>query len=102
MSNKSNSFSLFEQEREKANPLVATLNSRLVNLRKKNIADSMSDFAGNAHKLEHIKTINSIEFIDDAYSKNANAVWFSLSSMSKPTVWIACIDSVEFDRFFDE
>lgn len=95
MSNKSNSFSLFEQEREKANPLVATLNSRLVNLRKKNIADSMSDFAGNAHKLEHIKTINSIEFIDDAYSKNANAVWFSLSSMSKPTVWIACIDSVE-------
>jgi len=93
--NKSNSFNLFEQEREKANPLVATLNSRLVNLRKKNIAESMSDFAGNAHKLEHVKTISSIEFIDDSNSKNANAVWYSLSSMTKPTIWIASIDKAD-------
>ena len=41
---KTNSFSLFEREREKDNPMVATLASRLVNIRKKNIAASLSDF----------------------------------------------------------
>lgn len=93
--NRTNNFKLFEQEREKTNPLVATLANRLVNIRNKNIAESLSDFGGISHKLENFKTINTIDFIDDASSKNANAAWFSIQSMSKPTVWITCIDKVE-------
>ena len=59
---KTNSFSLFEREREKDNPMVATWASRLVNIRKKNIAASLSDFEGSSHKLERVKTINTIDF----------------------------------------
>ncbi len=93
--NKSNSFTLFEQERETANPMVATLSSHLINLRKRNIAESLSDFEGSAHKLEYVKTINSVDFINDSSSNNINAVWYALQSMSKPTVWINSIDKVE-------
>lgn len=93
--NKSNNFSLFEQERETANPMVAALASRLVNIRKKDIAESLSDFEGSAHKLEFVKTINSIDFIDDSSSNNANSLWYSLQSMKKPTIWITQIDKVE-------
>lgn len=93
--NKSNNFSLFEQERETANPMVAALANRLVNIRKKNIAESLSDFEGSAHKLEFVKTINNVDFIDDSSSNNANSVWYALQSMSKPTVWITQIDKVE-------
>ncbi len=93
--NKSNNFTLFEQEREKANPMVANLASRLVNIRKKNIAASLSDFEGSDHKLEYVKTLKNIDFIDDSRSTNVTSVWYALQSMTKPTVWISCIDKVE-------
>lgn len=93
--NKTNNFTLFEQERETANPMVATLASRLVNIRKKNIAASLSDFEGSSHKLERVKTINNISFIDDSRSTNITAVWYALQSMTKPTVWITNLDNVE-------
>ncbi len=93
--NRTNNFSLFEREREYANPMVAAITGNLVNIRKKNIAASLSDFEGSAHKLEHVKTLNNIDFIDDSSSVNANAVWFALQSMTKPTVWITNMASVE-------
>jgi UDP-N-acetylmuramoylalanine--D-glutamate ligase len=90
---KNNSFRLFEQARETANPRVGTLSEQLIRLRQKNIAESLSDFEGSAHKLEHIKSFSGVDFIDDARSNTANAVWYSLQSMTKPTVWITNIDS---------
>lgn len=92
---KSNSFRLFEQARETSNPRVGTLSEQLIRLRQKNIAESLSDFEGSAHKLEHVKSFAGVEFIDDARSTNANSVWYSLQSMTKPTVWITNIDSPE-------
>lgn len=93
--NKSNSFHLFEQEKEHANPMVASLTEHLINIRKKNIAASLSDFEGSAHKLENVKQLRGVTFIDDSRSTNLNSVWFALNSMTKPTVWITNIDHVE-------
>ena len=85
---KSNSFKAFEAERERSNPMVATLASRLVDIRKRNIAECLSDIEGSAHKLELVKTFNGIDFIDDAHANNVNAVWLSLDNMTKPCIWI--------------
>ena len=90
---KSNSFRLFEQARETYNPRVGTLSEQLIRLRQKNIAESLSDFEGSAHKLEHVKSFAGVDFIDDARSTTSNAVWYSLQSMTKPTVWITNIDN---------
>lgn len=92
---KNNSFRLFEQAKETYNPRVGTLSEQLIRLRKKNIAESLSDFEGSAHKLEHVKSFAGVEFIDDARSTTPNAVWYSLQSMTKPTVWITNIDNLE-------
>jgi len=92
---KTNSFRLFEQAKETSNPRVGTLSEQLIRLRQKNIAESLSDFEGSAHKLENIKSFAGVEFIDDARSTTSNAVWYSLQSMTKPTVWITNIDNPE-------
>ena len=92
MTKKTNSFRLFEQAKETSNPRVGTLSEQLIRLRQKNIAESLSDFEGSAHKLEHVKSFAGVDFIDDARSTTANAVWYSLQSMTKPTVWITNID----------
>ncbi|MBP5206506.1 MAG: hypothetical protein J6Z44_06935, partial [Bacteroidales bacterium] len=73
-SSKNNSFRLFEQEREYANPMVATLANRLIDIRKKDLAASLSDFEVSAHKLQKVKTLNQNDFIDDARSTNTNSV----------------------------
>lgn len=89
---KTNSFRLFEQYKETAGPRVGTMSDALIKLRQKNIAESLSDFEGNSHKLEMVKNFSGVVFIDDARSTNANAVWYSLQSMNRPTVWITNID----------
>ena len=90
---KTNSFRLFEQAKETYNPRVGTLSDQLIKLRQRNIAESLSDFEGSAHKLEHVKSFSGVDFIDDARSTNANDVCNSLQSKTKPTVWITNIDS---------
>ncbi len=92
---KTNSFRLFEQEKEVSGPRVGTLSESLIKLRQKNIAESLSDFEGSAHKLEVVKTFSGVTFINDARSTNANAVWYSLQTMNKPTIWITNIDNPE-------
>ena len=92
---KTNSFRLFEQARETANPRVGTLSEQLIKLRQRNIAESLADFEGNAHKLEHVKSFSGVDFVDDARSTTANAVWYSLQSRTKPTVWITNIDTLD-------
>lgn len=92
---KTNSFRLFEQSKEVAGPRVGTMSEALIKLRQKNIAESLSDFEGNSHKLETVKNFSGVVFIDDARSTTSNAVWYSLQSMNKPTVWITNIDDPE-------
>jgi UDP-N-acetylmuramoylalanine--D-glutamate ligase len=67
---------------------------KLINTRIDSLKESLSDFSGSDHKLEQITTLSGITFINDARATNSNAVWFSLSSMTKPTAWIMSINDV--------
>ena len=74
--------------------MAATLNSKLIKIRSESLAESLGDFENSAHKLEFVKTIDGIDFINDSRSTNANAVWFALESMNKPTIWIMSISDL--------
>ncbi len=93
--NKTNNFRIFELEKSFDNPMAASVNERLIELRKRNIAQTLAAFQGCGHKLEQVKSINGIEFIDDASSTNADATWFSLQRMNKPTVWITNFNNLQ-------
>lgn len=75
--------------------MAATLNSKLINIRHENLAESLGDFENSSHKLEFVKAIDEIDFINDSRSTNSNAVWFALESMTKSTIWIMSINSME-------
>jgi UDP-N-acetylmuramoylalanine--D-glutamate ligase len=75
--------------------MAATLNNKLINLRSESLAESLNDFENSTHKLEYVKSIDGIDFINDSRSTNVNSVWFALESMSKPTIWIMSINSVD-------
>ena len=70
------------------NSMAASLASRIVDVRKENIRESLQDFHNAEHRLEFVASINGIEFINDSKATNVNSTWYALESMEKPIVWI--------------
>ncbi len=70
------------------NSMAASLATRIVDVRKEIIRESLQDFQNIEHRLEFIATINGIEFINDSKATNVNSTWYALESMQKPVVWI--------------
>jgi UDP-N-acetylmuramoylalanine--D-glutamate ligase len=71
------------------NSMAAGIASKVLDLRKEIVRESLTDFQNVAHRLEHICYVNGIEFINDSKATNVNAVWYALESINKPIVWIA-------------
>ncbi len=70
------------------NSMASAIAARLVDVRKENVRESLSDFVNVEHRLEVVATINGIEFINDSKATNINSVWYALESMTKPVVLI--------------
>jgi len=71
------------------NSLAAACASRAFQLRNEDIRDSLSSFSGVEHRLETVRVIENVKWVNDSKATNVNAAWFALSSFDRPIVWIA-------------
>ncbi len=70
------------------NSLAAGIASRLIDIRKEVVRESLSDFKNIEHRLEYVMTVHGIDFINDSKATNVNSTWYALECMEKPVVWI--------------
>ena len=84
-------LSNFQLARDRA----ATLSQNLINLRNENLQELLSDFENTEHKLEFVKSIEKVDFVNDSRATNANAVWFSMETMHQPVIWITNMNNTE-------
>ena len=70
------------------NAMAAATASRLLNIRKATIRESLEGFQGVEHRLEQVLKINNVSYINDSKATNVNATFYALDSMTAPTVWI--------------
>ncbi|MES2836427.1 MAG: UDP-N-acetylmuramoyl-L-alanine--D-glutamate ligase [Bacteroidota bacterium] len=70
------------------NSMAAGIASRVLDIRKESIRESLSDFQNIEHRLEFVTKVHGIEFINDSKATNINSTWYALESMTNPTVWI--------------
>lgn len=70
------------------NSLASGIASRILEIRKEAVRDSLADFTNVEHRLEFVAKVHGIEFINDSKATNVNSTWFALESMENPTVWI--------------
>jgi UDP-N-acetylmuramoylalanine--D-glutamate ligase len=70
------------------NAMAAATASRLLNIRKATIRESLEGFQGVEHRLEEVLKINNVSYINDSKATNVNATFYALDSMTAPTVWI--------------
>lgn len=70
------------------NSMAAAVSTKLVEIRKETIRESLSDFHNIAHRLEVVGNVHGIEFINDSKATNVNSTWYALESMTKPVILI--------------
>jgi UDP-N-acetylmuramoylalanine--D-glutamate ligase len=70
------------------NAMAASTVAHLLNIRKQTIRESLENFQGVEHRLEHVLKINKVQYINDSKATNVNATYYALESMETPTVWI--------------
>jgi len=70
------------------NAMASAAVANLLKIRKATIRESLSNFQGVEHRLEHVLKIQNVQYINDSKATNINAVFYALDSMQSPTVWI--------------
>ena len=70
------------------NSMAAGIASRVLEIRKEIIRESLSDFQNVEHRLEFVGKVHGIEFINDSKATNVNSTWYALESITNPIVWI--------------
>ena len=82
------------------NAMAASTVAHLLKIRKQTIRESLENFEGVEHRLEHVLKINKVQYINDSKATNVNATYFALESMDTPTVWI--VGGVDKGNNYDE
>ncbi len=71
------------------NSMAAGIASMVFEIRNDQLRESLTDFKGVEHRLEHFLKVHGIEFVNDSKATNVNSTWYALESIRKPIVWIA-------------
>jgi len=55
---------------------------------EKFIQQGLDTFINAPHRLEYIATVDGVDFINDSKATNVDAVFYALSAMEKPVIWV--------------
>ncbi|QMU66277.1 MAG: UDP-N-acetylmuramoyl-L-alanine--D-glutamate ligase [Flavobacteriaceae bacterium] len=70
------------------NTMASALVAKLLKVRNHDLRESLSNFEGVEHRLEHVQKVNEVQFINDSKATNINAAFYALECVNTPTVWI--------------
>jgi UDP-N-acetylmuramoylalanine--D-glutamate ligase len=81
--------------------LAALVVARLCKVEPRHIQSVIDNFKGLPSRMEAIRTVGNVTFIDDARSTNIGATSWALSSYTRPIIWIAGGGLVDGSRLRD-
>jgi len=70
------------------NILAASLAANLAGVGPENIAEALKEFSGLEHRMEWVRDVEGVDYINDSKGTNIGAVEKSLESMSRPIILI--------------
>lgn len=71
-----------------SNGLATALAARAAEIKNEAIRESLRSFTGVEHRLEVVREVSGVKYINDSKATNVNAVWFALDSFHVPVVLI--------------
>ncbi len=70
------------------NGMATALAARASEIKNEFIRESLRSFEGVEHRLEPVRTVKGVRYINDSKATNINAVWYALDSFHVPIVLI--------------
>ena len=70
------------------NSMAASLSADILNIKKEEIKEALADFQGVEHRMESVKSVKGVQYINDSKATNVNSCWYALQCMTQPTVLI--------------
>ncbi|MDX1548275.1 MAG: UDP-N-acetylmuramoyl-L-alanine--D-glutamate ligase [Rhodothermales bacterium] len=71
------------------NSLAAAVAARVMEVRSDVVRESLTSFEGVPHRLELVRELDGVRYVNDSKATNVNAVWYALESFTEPLVLIA-------------
>lgn len=71
------------------NSLAASIAARIMEVGSETVRKSLSTFEGVTHRLEFVREIDGVRYINDSKATNVNALWYALESFPDSIILIA-------------
>ena len=70
------------------NSMAASISASVLRIQNDVIRRALSDFQAVEHRLEYVRTLDGVRWINDSKATNVNSTWYALESMHDPVVLI--------------
>ena len=71
------------------NSLAAAVAGRVMEIRSELVRESLATFSGVPHRLELVREVDGVKYINDSKATNVNSLWYALESFAQPVILIA-------------
>ena len=71
-----------------ANALAAILVAKEMGISNDGIKSAIKTFTAIEHRLEFVKTVNGVTYINDSKATNVDSTWYALDAMDNNVIWI--------------
>ena len=71
-----------------SNGMATALAARASEIKNEYVRESLRTFEGVAHRLEFVRKLDGVSYINDSKATNVNAVWYALDRFDMPVVLI--------------
>jgi len=72
-----------------SNVMAAVLAARTMDVDDKSIREGLKNFKGVEHRLEFVRELQGVKYVNDSKATNVDSVWYALQSFTEPIVLIA-------------
>ena len=76
-------------EHNRQNVLAAVLAARVAGVSIAQLEQALGSFHNADHRLQLVREVNEIEYVNDSKATNVEAAWYALDGIKRPIVWIA-------------
>jgi len=68
------------------NSMAATLAAEWFGIRASSLRATLRNFKGVEHRLEFVRELNGVKFVNDSKATNVDSVWYALQSFTEPII----------------
>jgi len=70
------------------NSMAAGISASLLSIKSDTIREALGDFEAVEHRLEFVRELDGVRWVNDSKATNVNSTWYALDSMRTPVVLI--------------